>query len=112
MVTTYDTQVVCTNIAEDTSELEPCQHEKADSRLMIYVADCVKRGQKSVAMRTVDTDVVALSVAVAAELDIAQVWVAFGSGKAFRYIGVHLILQNIEINRSKAPSNVLQPHRL
>ena len=76
--------------------------KKTDSRLMIYVADCVKRGQKSVAIQTVDTDVVALSAAVAAELDIAQLWVAFGSGKAFRDIGVHLILQNIGINRSKA----------
>ena len=52
--------------------------------------------------KNLDTDVVALSVAVAAEHDISQLWVAFGSGKAFRYIGVQPIVQNVGINRSKA----------
>ena len=104
MVTTYDTQVFCTNNDQDTSELEPCQHEEADSRLMIHFADCVKRGHRRVAIRTVDTDVVALSVTFAAEPDITQVWVALGSGKAFRYIWVHLIGKN----RSKTPPSFSQ----
>ena len=91
----------CTNIDQDTSELEPCQHEEADSRLMIDVADCAKRGHRSAAMRTVDVEVVALCVAVAAELNITQLWAAIGSGKAFRYIEVHLIVQSIGKHRSK-----------
>ena len=75
LVTTYNTQVFCTNNDHDTSELETCQHEEADSRLMIHVADSVKRGHRRVAIRTVDTDVVALSVTVAVELDITQLCV-------------------------------------
>ena len=73
-----------------------CQHEDANSRLMINVADCVKCGHWSVAIRTVGTDAVAISLAIAADLDIA-----FGTGKAFRYIGVHSIVQNIGIHWSK-----------
>ena len=83
LVTAYDTQVCCTKNDQDTSQLEPCQHEEADSRLMICVADCVRREHGSVAIKTVDRYVVALSVAVAAELDITQlIWVAFGLRKA------------------------------
>ena len=56
LATTNDTQVFCTKNNHDTSELEPCQNEEADSRLMIHVADSVKRGHRRVAIRTVDTD--------------------------------------------------------
>ena len=44
---------------------------------MIHVAERVKRGHRRVAIKTVDTDVVALSVT--AELR-TQLCVAFGSG--------------------------------
>ena len=43
-----------------------------------------------------------MPVVDAAELDITQLWPAFGPSEAFRYIGVHLIVQNIGINKSKA----------
>ena len=41
---------------------------------MIHVADCVMRGHRCVAIRTVDTDVVALSVTVAAKNYVTQLW--------------------------------------
>ena len=40
MVTTYDTHVFCTNKDQDISELEPCEHEEADSRLTIVHTCC------------------------------------------------------------------------
>ena len=63
LVTTYDTQFFGTNNNQYTSELEPCQAEEAYSRSMIHVADRVKRGHRRVAIKNVDTDVVALSIA-------------------------------------------------
>ena len=39
LVSIYDTQVFCTNNDQDTSELESCQHEEADSRLMTTLRD-------------------------------------------------------------------------
>ena len=35
LVTAYDTQVFCTNNDQDTSELEPCRYETADSRFTV-----------------------------------------------------------------------------
>ena len=38
--------------------VESCNHQKADSRLLVHVRDAVERGAKTVMIRTVDTDVV------------------------------------------------------
>ena len=59
----------------ESSELEPCQHKEADPRHDMCCRLCKACAQCSVAIRTVDRDVVALSVAVAAELDNKQLWV-------------------------------------
>ena len=42
-------------------------------------------------IRTVDTDVVVLAITSAQRLNIAELWVAFGVGKNFRFIAAHEI---------------------
>jgi len=80
--------------------LEPCSHEEADTRIIIHVADCVAQGYQKISIRTIDTDVVVLAVSVVASLDIADLWVAFGTGKSFRHIGAHNIASNLGQERS------------
>ena len=47
---------------------------------------------KTVTIRTVDTDVVVLGVAHFHGLqNIQQLWIAFGTGKEFKYIPIHKI---------------------
>ena len=53
-------------------------------------------------LHTVDTDVVVLLVAAATKLDIPEIWVAFGTGKNFRYIPVHEIVDSIGPYKSQA----------
>ena len=43
--------------------LAPCDHEEADTRMILHLADAVNRGFKKVSVCTVDTNVVVLSVA-------------------------------------------------
>jgi len=52
--------------------IEPCTHEKADTLIMILVADCSGQGYRKVNIRTVDTDVVTLAVSVVNELEISE----------------------------------------
>ena len=69
-----------------------CTHEEADSRMMLHVADAAKQG-KSVMVRTVDSDVIVLCLYVFVLLvtTLSSLWVAFGTGKKFRYVAVHEI---------------------
>ena len=75
----------------DTAALAPCNHEEADSRIMLHAAHAAHHnGYKKILIRTVDTDVVVLAVVLARTLEEeAEVWVSFGTGKAFRFLAAH-----------------------
>ena len=45
------------------TQVAPCTQEEADGRLLLHVADCVAQGLTNILVKTVDTDVVVLSVA-------------------------------------------------
>ncbi len=87
---------------QDTSHLAPCNHEEANTRIILHLADAVYMGFHKFLLRTVDTDVVVLSVATAAKLDIQNLWVAFGTGKICRYIPIHEIVASIGPRKSQA----------
>ena len=40
-------------------------------------------------VRTIDTDIVVLMVSKMANIDANEVWIAFGTGKQFRYLAIH-----------------------
>ena len=96
--TTADKQIISTHHGEvkcsqprDLSALAPCTHEEADTRMILHVEDAVQNGYSKVMVRTVDTDVVVLAVTAASRLrnHISELWVAFGTGKHFRYLAAH-----------------------
>ena len=72
---------------QDVHLLAPCSHEEPDSRMMLHVAHAAQHGHHKILVRTVDTDVVVLAVMVAETLPAEdEVWLAFGTGKHFRYL--------------------------
>ena len=83
--------------------LAPCSHEEADTRMMVHVAHAAQHGHHKILVRTVDTDVVVLAVMVAQTLpDEDELWVAFGTGKSFRYLPVHEISLSLGPDKSRA----------
>ena len=86
IVTTSGSEVLCIPPTQDTSSLAPCDHEEADTRIIVHLADAVNMGYKKILVRTVDTDVVVLAVAVAAKVDIEELWIAFGTAKSFHHM--------------------------
>ena len=88
----------------DVTNLAPCNHEEADSRVMVHVADATKCGHKNILVRTVDTDVLVLAVVTYTVLakSIDNLWLAFGTGKNFRYIPVHEIAMTLGPQKSLA----------
>ena len=93
IVTTLGEEVYV-SIQRDISQLSPCNHEEANTWMILHVADAIHEGYMKILQRTVDTDIVVLAVAAAAKLNTIsdlELWVAFGTGKHFRYIPVHEI---------------------
>ena len=95
-------QDICFIYANDASASDPLR-EVATKRLDYRVQSrTVFKGFCKMLLCTVDTDVVVLSVAAAIKLDIPELWVAFRTGKNFRYIPVHEIVASIGPDKYQA----------
>ena len=92
LVVTSDMEVLSKPPLPDRSSIAPCTHEEADSRMLLHVAHAARNGHHKIMIQTVDTDVVVLAVAVAQTLQPEdELWLAFGTGKNFRYLAAHEI---------------------
>ena len=86
----------CSRYGQNTVGLQSCSHEEADTRMPIHVKYPMNCGLKTVPIRTVGTYVVVLAVANFQGLpNIQQLWIAFGTGKEFKYIPIHKIASTI-----------------
>ena len=92
---TLERNVLCSVDYADMTNLVPCSHEEADTRLLLHVADADKAGYRKVCVSTVDTDVVVLAVAHYNNKKPDELWVAFGTGSHFRYIPVHEVTASL-----------------
>ena len=87
---------VITNLEGDFSNLQNCNHEEADTRIFLHLVDAIARSEAGTFLiRTVDTDVVVLSVYAASIYPLTKIYVAFGKGSSFRYIASHAIASTL-----------------
>ena len=70
----------------DLSGLMACTHEEADTRMFVHASDGAQHGMKKILLRTVDTDVVVISISLAQKIGCECLWLAFGTGTTFRYL--------------------------
>ena len=70
-------------------------HEEADTRIVLHVHDSLERGSRKIMIRTVDTDVIVILIghfySIVDHYPDADLWVAFGTGKHFRYYHLNTI---------------------
>uniref|UniRef100_UPI00358E0007 uncharacterized protein n=1 Tax=Myxine glutinosa TaxID=7769 RepID=UPI00358E0007 len=104
LIATDGEQVIAVPPCADTAALAPCNHEEADTRMMLHAAAAMKSGHRRVLIRTVDTDVVVLAVWMAQELNevVDELWLAFGTGKNFCYIAAHELSATLGPDKAKA----------
>ncbi|KAG7164213.1 hypothetical protein Hamer_G014357 [Homarus americanus] len=104
LVVTDKKQVLTVPPRKDTANLAPCNHEEADTRMMVHAADALECGHRRILIRTVDTDVVILAVALANERSevLDELWLTFGTGKDQRYIAAHQIAKALGLEKSRA----------
>ena len=80
----------------------PCTHEEADTRIMVHCRDAVLKGHASIAIRTVDSDVVCIAVSMYDDIGADEMWIGFGIGKKFRYIPIHEIVLSLGPAKSRS----------
>jgi hypothetical protein len=83
-----------------------CDHEEADTRLLVHVQDAILNGCTNCMVRTVDTDVVVILIGKFHHLitlcpDVS-IWVAFGTGKHFTYHHINAIYAALGTEKSMA----------
>ncbi len=100
LIMSFGDSVVCVPTRDDTDGISPCNHEEADSRLIVHLADAVAEGHKTFMIRTVDSDVVVLGVAAVPHLNLCQLWVSYGTGKDHRFLSLHDISAAIGTQKS------------
>ena len=76
----------------------PCNHEEADTRMILHAANAAQYGHHNILIITVDTDVFVLAIAFMQKLKedgVRGCWVGFGAGTHLRYIPVHTICDTL-----------------
>ena len=95
IVATIGSKIV-SNSSLEKLNIEPCNHEEADTRLLLHVLDGANSGIKKVSIITVDTDVVVIALRHFFTLNLEESWIEFGVNNiedTFRFIHVqkHLV---------------------
>ena len=68
----------------------------------MHMIDGVADGNSEFLIRTIDTDVVVLAVAMSKKISIEELWIAFGTGKKFRYLAIHEIVKSFSPRKAIA----------
>ena len=83
-----------------------CNHEEADTRILVHLLHALEGNAETVLVRTVDTDVVIILVGKFYDLIAASpgadIWVAFGMGKYFSFISINLICASLGKSKSQS----------
>ena len=86
----------------DLRSLEPCNHEEADTRLLVHALDACSSGHRRILIKTNDADVVVLAVSVAENLPADKILISYGTGKHLRHLAAHEITKKIGQQKAKA----------
>ncbi|KAK3922266.1 Phosphoglycerate kinase [Frankliniella fusca] len=103
LYSTLEESVVASPPRTDLQGLAPCNHEEADTRLFVHVADAAKQGFGRVLIRTSDTDVVVIAVSSVHRLPLVrELWIHLKAGKKNSFLPVHEMASSLGPAKSLA----------
>jgi len=80
------------------SDVTPCTHEEADTRIFVHVKSAVLQGNHSVIIKANDTDVVVIAIhamKLLKEMGLEKLWISYGQGIHTCWIPIHEVVENI-----------------
>ena len=102
-IATKEEGAVCTH-SISFSEITPCSHEEADTRIFVHARHAAKEGNRVIMIKANDTDVLVIAVTVfptLQEFGVTQLWIAFGQGHHLRWIPVHNLYVSIGVEKTR-----------
>jgi len=90
---------------EASLTMPDCNHEEADTRILLHVLHALECGAKTVLVRTVDTDVVVLLIGKFSEFSqhaLIDIWVSFGVGRSHRMYHINAMFNLLGECKAKA----------
>ena len=101
---TSDESVV--SVGQTNSVMPDCNHEEADTRVVVHISHALEQGLKTIAVCTVDTNVIVILAGVFFKLTatnlLADIWVTFGTDKNFRLYSINAICTYLGEERARA----------
>ena len=101
---THLEEVLLNNPNVNLSAIQPCNHEEADTRLLLHALHASRNGFKKLLIVTVDTDVVVLALHHFFSLDLQELWIEIGVGKNRRWLPIHLYAEILKQDTCQALS--------
>ncbi|MES9882214.1 MAG: hypothetical protein ABW185_15180 [Sedimenticola sp.] len=86
---------VLTNHQIDVSALKPCNHQEADTRMLLHLKHAASQGHRKAFLKTVDSDVVVLAITNFNRLSLDELWVVLGTGTNIKNFPIHEIVQQL-----------------
>ena len=86
----------------NSSRLEMCNHEEADSRMFVHVYDASINGHENIKVVTVGTDVIVITISIYHLLSISELWVEFGTGGDRCWYAIHIYANLLGLEKCQA----------
>ena len=87
-------------------QMQECDHEEADSRIVVHILNKLLNNKNKIQVRTVDNDVVLILIGhfydIKATYPGIDIWVAFGVGKYFMNNHINTICHNLGKTKCEA----------
>ena len=82
----------------DLTDVSPCNHEEADTRILLHTLHQIRNKSRKVCISTVDTDIIVIALSKFYELStvgLEELWVEFGVGVNRKWIAVHWLAHSL-----------------
>ena len=97
LVFTAREYVLTNNDSIEILSLAPCNHEEADTRIFVHAKNMAETGHRKIMIKTVDTVVIIIAIAVSHELHLTELWIEFRTGKTdvgFQFTNMRAVLES------------------
>ena len=102
IITTLDENVLVNGTDLQRAGLEPCNHEEADTRMLLHCQHAYNQEARKLMCVATDMDVVVIAIASASRFIDCEAWIEFGHRKHMRYIPLHSITASLGQDKSLA----------
>ena len=81
IMATHLEEVLSNNLKTDLSALHLCNHEEANTRLLLHALNALKSRFRRLLIVAVDTNIVVLALRHFFDLDLQELWIEIGTRK-------------------------------